>query len=289
MTQDNKKLRKNLEIETYNNRDNAFPGKSKQKERDRGSVNTRKTRNDILISIIVPVYQEEFILDKVLKVYNEMLKNKYSMELIVSDGGSTDNTLNIAEEYADKIALHKRDDRQSIAEGRNNGAELAAGQVLVFINGDTIPANPEEFFDYIYKWANMNDSETDAYACPVNVFPEEELTKDKIFYRLHNSYVRFLNFIGLGMGRGECQIIKKDIFEQAGRYNNEIIAGEDFDLYRRISSIGKIKYEKKLMVYESPRRFRKCGYIKTIFNWLVNAVSVMFYGRSISRDWEAIR
>lgn len=282
-------MRKNLEIETYINRDNAFPGNSKQKERDSISAFNRHTKNDILISIIVPVYQEEFILDKVLNVYTEKLRNKYSMELIVSDGGSTDNTMNIAEEYADKIALHERDDRQSIAEGRNNGADLASGQVLVFINGDTIPANPEDFFEHIYNWAIMKNSGTDAYACPVNVFPEEELTKDKIFYRLHNSYVRFLNFIGLGMGRGECQIIRKEIFEQAGRYNNEIIAGEDFDLYRRISAIGKIKYEKKLMVYESPRRFRKCGYIRTIFNWLVNAVSVMFYGKSISRDWEAIR
>ena len=191
----------------------------------------------------MPVYQEESILDRTLSIYTKEFKNRFSLELIVSDGGSTDNTVEIAKKYADKTALHKREDRQSIAEGRNNGAELAQGDVLIFINGDTMPADPEDFFSYIYNWSKSNQNKNDAFACRVGVFPEEELTKDKMFYNMHNSYVRFLNAIGIGMGRGECQIVRKDIFESAGRYNNEIIAGEDFDLYRRIAKIGKIKYE----------------------------------------------
>jgi glycosyltransferase involved in cell wall biosynthesis len=260
-----------------------------QTEIDETSKQIVADESNIMLSVIVPVYQEESILERTLSIYSDEFKNEYSIELIVSDGGSTDRTVEIAKKYADKIALHKKDHRQSIAEGRNNGADIASGKCFVFINGDTIPEAPKDFFDHVHNWSIDENSKIDAFACRVGVFPEEELTKDRIFYNLHNNYVRFLNFIGIGMGRGECQIVKRHIFEKAGRYNNDIIAGEDFDLFRRISKIGKVKYEQRLKVLESPRRFRKLGYIRTLSNWLLNALSVMILGRSISKDWEAVR
>lgn len=239
------------------------------------------------ISLIIPVLQEEKMLEKSLKLYSEELRKKYDFELIVSDGGSTDGTIEIARKYADKIIEHKGDYRQTIAEGRNNGAEIADADIFVFINGDSIPANHQEFFDTIIDFAH--NSKIDALACYVSSFPEEVLTKDKIFYTLHNSYVQMLNYIGLGMGRGECQVVRREIFENVGGYNSRIVAGEDFDLYRRISKIGKIKFERKLHVHESPRRFRKYGYIKTIAYWLLNSISVMLFNKSVSKEWEAIR
>ncbi|MFA6570546.1 MAG: glycosyltransferase, partial [Bacteroidota bacterium] len=91
------------------------------------------------ISVIIPVLQEEKILEKTLQAYTQELREKYSLEIIISDGGSTDRTIEIAEKYADKIVLHEKKEKQTIAEGRNNGARKAVGNVLVFINGDTIP------------------------------------------------------------------------------------------------------------------------------------------------------
>jgi len=278
-------LRKFPEIETSKNNGNDI---SKAEKNEVTKPNNPYDRT-FMLSVIVPVYQEESILDKTLSIYTEEFKKKFSIQLIVSDGGSTDKTTAIAEKYADKIAYHNSEYRQSIAEGRNNGADIANGEIFVFINGDTMPDDPQKFFEYVSNWSINNPYNIDAFACRVGVFPEEELTKDKVFYNLHNGYVRFLNFIGVGMGRGECQIIKRNIFEKAGKYNNDIIAGEDFDLYRRIAKIGKIKYEHCLKVLESPRRFRKLGYIRTLSNWLINALSVMILGKSISKDWEAVR
>ncbi|MFN3270030.1 MAG: hypothetical protein ACK42G_05545, partial [Candidatus Kapaibacteriota bacterium] len=87
----------------------------------------------------------------------------------------------------------------------------------------------------------------------------------------------------------ECQIIRKEAFGKVGGYNPEIIAGEDFDLYRRLAKIGKIKFVDEIWVYESPRRFRKYGYLRTILKWLLNGIYVMLYGRSYSNDWEPVR
>lgn len=243
------------------------------------------------ISIIIPVFQEEKILEDTLKNYNEILRKKYEFELIISDGGSTDRTIEIAKKHADIIVRHNESRKQTIAEGRNKGALVSRGDILVFINADTVPENPEKFFDLITQLAEGNSkySKFGALATKVHVAHHERILKDSIFYFFHNLYVRFLNTIGFGMGRGECQIIKKSVFELVGGYNPNIIAGEDFDLYRRISRVGKIGFVNDLVVLESPRRFRKYGYMKILLSWIVNSLSVIFYGKSVSDEWEPVR
>ncbi len=241
-----------------------------------------------LISLIIPVYQEEKIIECQLKRFPIELRKKYNFELIVSDGGSTDKTVEIAKRYADKVVVHQREYRQTISEGRNRGAEVARGNFLIFLNADSYPADIDSFFKFIRTWAAKPTSPA-PLACYVSGFPDEILFKDKVFYSIHNGYVSFLNAIGLGMGRGECQIVKREVFFQVGGYNNILVAGEDFDLYRRINKIAKVKFESKLVILESPRRFRKYGYLKTLWYWTLNALTVIFCGKSVSQEWEAVR
>lgn len=250
---------------------------------------SQHTSTATLLSVIIPTYQEEKILPLLKNVYTKELKNKYNFEVIISDGGSTDKTVEIAKEFADKIYVHKESRRQTIAEGRNKGSEIAEGDVLIFINADTIPKDIDIFFSYIRKWADNPASPFQALCCWVYSMPEERKLRDFFFYTFHNNYFRFLNFLGIGMGRGECQIIRRDLFQEANGYNNQLVAGEDYDLFKRISKIAKIKFERKLVVLESPRRFRKYGYLKTILFWVLNSLSVDFRGKSASKEWEVIR
>ncbi len=246
---------------------------------------------EFLISVIIPTFQEEKILPQLMQIFTEDLKKKYNIEVIVSDGGSTDLTLEIARTFADIIVEHSLPTRQTIAEGRNNGAKVANGNVLVFINADSIPENPEFFFKFIRQWGRDQGKycKYKALATYVMSLPDETMLKDKIFYKLHNLYVKFLNVIGFGMGRGECQIIKKEIFECVNGYNPKIAAGEDFELYRRISKVARVGFADELKILESPRRFRKYGYLKVIVSWILNSLSVMIFGRSIAKEWEAVR
>lgn len=242
-------------------------------------------------SLIIPTYQEEKILEHSLSLYTKELRDKFGFELIVSDGGSTDNTLTIAKEYADKIAYHKTKERQNISQGRNRGAELANSDYLVFINADAEPKDLEQFFNLIidFTLGNGKYAKYDAIATYVTSFPDQTFLKDKLFYAFFNFYFSFLLKIGLGMGRGECQILKKSTFDNLGGYNENIFAGEDFDLYRRVNLDGKVVFAHDIIIYESPRRFRKYGYLRTILLWFVNSISVWAIGKSISKEWEAVR
>ncbi len=248
-------------------------------------------RDNTKISIIVPVFEEEKIIESHLRLFTKELREKYNFELIVSDGGSTDNSVQIARNFADIVVVHNNKERQTISQGRNRGAEQSNSEVLCFLNVDSIPKNLENFLELINKFADkkLDYQKYGAIACYVSGFPEEVLLKDKIFYFIYNNYERILNSFGFGIGRGECQIIRREIFNQVRGYNDNIVAGEDFDLYRRISKISKVKFDTKFIILESPRRFRKYGYLKTIFFWIVNALSVSWFGKSASKEWEAVR
>lgn len=239
-------------------------------------------------SIIIPTLNEGKLLSELLIQLNKFNNEKsYDTEIIISDGGSTDETLEIALKYADKIVVHTSESKQNIAMGRNSGADYADANILLFFNGDVTFKDVYSFFDYIEKHFISNNYL--AMTCKVKVFRDEEIFADKVFHSVYNAYFHLLNIVGIGMGRGECHIVRKNIFKEVNGYNEKLAAGEDFDLFKRIREKGKILFASDLCVYESPRRYRKYGYWNVTWKWMQNAISVFFKNRSISQSWDEVR
>lgn len=243
------------------------------------------------ISVIVPALNEEKLIEKTLRCFPADLRARLDLELIVSDGGSRDRTVEIAREMADVVVEHTEARRQTIAEGRNRGADAATGELLVFINADTVPRDAETFIVGLRDAAAMmaGKSGVVAFACPVQVAPVERRPSDRIFHAFFNRYVRLLNALGVGMGRGECQVVHREVFRRVGGYADAMAAGEDFDLYKRLARHGRIGHRDDLYVYESPRRFRRYGYLRVLFQWTLNGIAVALFHRSLSQEWEEVR
>ncbi|RCK72046.1 MAG: Glycosyl transferase, family 2 [Ignavibacteriae bacterium] len=250
--------------------------------KDQNNLNINKK-----ISVIIPAYQEEKLIINILKQFDDNLKAKFLIELIVSDGGSTDETVQIAKKYADTVIENSSKLKQNISIGRNIGAANAKGDILIFLNADTMVPNIENFLSEISR--EMINKEIVGITCPVYVYPHEETIKDKIFHFILNIYFYTLNLVGLGMGRGECQVVRRESFIKIGGYNENIAAGEDFEMFKRLRRLGKIKFLWKHRVYESPRRYRKYGYIRVIITWLLNAISVLIFKKSLQNEWKPIR
>jgi glycosyltransferase involved in cell wall biosynthesis len=240
-----------------------------------------------LISVIIPTLNEEKLISQALSQFTPELKDKYKIEVIVSDGGSTDSTVKKAESFADVVFRADPNLPQNIPIGRNLGAKKASGKYLYFINADTKIEDAEFFFRKTLS--AIENPSTAALTMKIKVFPAEEKFSDKLFHGFYNTYVFLLNSIGMGMGRGECQIVKKEYFIQIGGYDENLPAGEDFDLYKRLKKLGKIKFLTNLVVYESPRRYRKYGYPKVFWEWTINSISVFFRHKSVSDRWEPVR
>jgi glycosyltransferase involved in cell wall biosynthesis len=240
-----------------------------------------------MISVIIPTLNEESTLENLLAQFSDDVIRHFDVELIVSDGGSTDGTVDIAKKRVHIVLDEVKDRKQTIGEGRNRGAFQSSGDVLLFFNADVRVSNMEQHLRAMLE--ALNTPEVVAATCPVFVYPEEETVLDRIYHRIHNLHVRLLNALRFGTGRGECQVIKRSAFFSVSGYDERLAAGEDFDLYRRLARRGMIKYLGHSIVYESPRRYRRSGYLSVTLLWFLNAVSILVFRRSFSSEWKPAR
>ncbi len=239
------------------------------------------------ISIVIPTLQEETLLEKTLCQFTPGLRRRFHLEVIVSDGGSTDCTLPISRRHADFCLENDPCSPRTISTGRNRGARAARGDFLIFLNADVIIEDPEKFFTLMGQ--AMLDEGVAAATCNVNIYPDEQKTADRLFHDFFNGYFWLLNLCRMGMGRGECHVMRREIFERAGGYDESIAAGEDFEFFLRLGKLGRIRFVRSLTVFESPRRFRKYGYLRITLLWFLNALSVLAFHRSLSSKWEPVR
>lgn len=89
-----------------------------------------------MISVIVSIYNKEKYIEKCI---NSILKQQYSdCELILVDDGSTDNSLKICNQFADKyqniVVLHQ--DNSGVSVARNNGIKHSSGDWISFVDPD---------------------------------------------------------------------------------------------------------------------------------------------------------
>jgi glycosyltransferase involved in cell wall biosynthesis len=238
-------------------------------------------------SIVIPTLNEEKLLDAMLRQFTPEIIQRHRLEVVVSDGGSVDRTLTIARSYAHTVIENPDHIKQTISIGRNNGAQHARGEILIFLNADTLIRNVEEFFRVVEQ-----EIQTDGIAaltCSVAVYPPEERKIDVWFHGFYNWFFYMMNRTGMAMGRGECHIIKRSVFDRVAGYAPRIAAGEDYDMFRRLDKVGRVKFLRDVVVYESPRRYRKYGYAYVTASWFLNFLSVFFLRRSILSEWKPVR
>src|SRR5580693_7020418 len=97
-----------------------------------------------MISIIIPTLNEAKIIESTLRTLAATLTLPH--EVIVSDGSSSDRTAELARRCANTVVVYSGAGRQTIGEGRNEGAKAAAGEFLVFLDADCVIPKPDGFF-----------------------------------------------------------------------------------------------------------------------------------------------
>jgi glycosyltransferase involved in cell wall biosynthesis len=240
-----------------------------------------------LISVIIPTLQEEKLLARTLDQFSDELKRRHRLEVIVSDGGSTDLTTTLARHKADLLIEPSNGSLQNISIGRNMGAASARGDILIFFNADVRIGDPDLFFSNMAR--AISDERFSAATCNVRIYPEDEGNVDRVFHRCFNWYCRLLNASGMGMGRGECHVIRKEMFRRIGGYNPKMAAGEDYELFVRLRHVGRVHFARELTVFESPRRYRQMGYLGVSVLWFLNGFAALLFHRSVVKRWRPVR
>jgi glycosyltransferase involved in cell wall biosynthesis len=232
----------------------------------------------LLISIIIITLNEAENLETTInaaRLAAELSTGKtIPIEIIVSDGGSTDRTLKIANKIADKVINAPKGRYKQL----NIGAMESSGNILLFLHADSIlpkggliqvyhkfkdPRVIGGGFTKVWKWSS-------------------NVKRSKLIDLLMYFKERFDNFVVkvTKMFPGDNAVfIRKKTYKQLGGFAPMWIC-EDFDFSLRLKKYSKNnvcsksnKLEKNKLVYiDSPvktsaRRIEKYGFLKTFGTW----------------------
>lgn len=216
-----------------------------------------------MVSVIIPTLNEEKYLPDLLSCLQKQSFKEF--EVIVADAGSKDKTVEIAQSFGAKVVVGGI---PSI--GRNNGANVANGDILIFIDSDV--KFDEEFIKN--SLSEFNEKKLD-FAVPYFKTESDKL-KYAIFFYNANFYKRLMQYTRFPDGTGQFFIAKRESFEALGGYKSFHVA-EDTDLAWRAA---RKKYKVGTVsprFYSSTRRLEKIGVAWTLFFWSILGV-FMFFG-----------
>lgn len=237
------------------------------------------------VSFIIPALNEEHQIAELIDNIR-MLGNEFNYEIIVSDGHSTDNTAEIAKKKGAIVTKDNIDGPKTIANGRNSGANIATGDIYIFCDADTVMKDPNAFLNEIFSVFENPDILGGAPA--LSIFPDETIFKDKLFHFFFNNIVRISFKTKVPLCGGQCQVVRKESFWDVDGYNTNIVHGEDSDFFRRLRRIGKLHFFNNQVVYESPRRYRRYGYLLLLFQGVYSLIYQQIFKKNVFSEWRRI-
>jgi len=223
-----------------------------------------------MISIIIPALNEAHWLPHLLQSIRAQKECSY--EIIVADGGSCDDTVAIA--VAEGCRITKGG---TPAEGRNRGAEIARSKHLLFLDADVIlPAN--DFLVVMLK--QMEVQAADIATC--SVYPISDYAVDFLLHGVVNKY------INLTKNRyphipGFCILVKKEIHDRIGGFDEKLRLAEDHEYIKRASRIGCYKIFSTPKIFVSVRRLEKEGRMKIALKYLYVELYRLFKGEIMTQ------
>jgi len=178
-----------------------------------------------MISIIIPTYNEEAGIKETIQRIREYDEMNLIKEIIIADGGSTDNTKEIAKNEGAKVVI-------SPVKGRgaqmNYGASSATGEVLYFLHADTIP--PRNFSADIANAVSKGFTS----GCYRLSFDHQHW-----FLKANCWFTRFdVNAVRFG---DQSLFVTKEVFEKSGGFREDLLMMEDQEIISRIKKYGKFK------------------------------------------------
>jgi len=202
------------------------------------------------LSVIIPVYNDP---DGLRDTVEGVLETQFSgnFEIIIVDNNSTDDTYDVAKSFAaenERVHVAVEDDIQSSYAARNTGIDQASGGILVFIDAD-ITMDPE--------WLNTIATEIegeDYLTYDVEVYIPDGEDTWVARYNKHTSFPIEEYAKERGFGGGGCIAVRREVFEDVGRFDHRLISGGDAEFGHRVAASGRdIHFTPKTQVYHPAR------------------------------------
>ncbi len=212
-----------------------------------------------IISIIIPCLNEVGVVNRLL---DQLLSQaSFAVEIIAVDSKSEDETLKLLEGYKSKGVIVAAADKKGVSLARNTGAKLARGTWLLFLDADN--QAPVNFLPDLLK---VLSQKPDITLAAVAYRAKTSNLWFKCLTNFSQAYQRLSSKLGKHpIVPGAFTLVKRELHESIGGYDESIKYNEDFDYSLRINELQKgyvaIKHP---YVYLSTRRMEHGGWHKMI-------------------------
>lgn len=222
-----------------------------------------------MISIIIPTLNEAAVIVSLIDFLNKH-SNGLLKEIIVSDGGSTDETANLALEAGARLVNAPVKGRSA---QMNFGAGIANGDILYFLHADTFP--PASYAIDIIEAVKTGYS--------FGRYRTKFDSNKKILW-LNAWFTRFDLFICYG--GDQTLFMVKQLFNEIGGFNKDMRIMEDYDIVVRAK-----KLKEKYKIFSKPalvsaRKYETNSWLKV---QTANYIIIRMYKQGATQEEMAIR
>ena len=206
---------------------------------------------EMYFSVIVPLYNKAAYIAKTIR--SVLSQTHPDFEVLIVNDGSTDNSLEVVKAITDERISIISQENKGVSAARNTGIKAAKYDFIALLDGDDWWEETylEEMLGLIREYPDVSFySSMFAWVYKGKIFPAVKILK--------NHSKKTTCFDGLEMGiqwkflpvHTSAVIIKKDVLQQSGLFDERITLFEDFDLFIRISIFSKWAFiEKKPLTY----------------------------------------
>ncbi len=179
--------------------------------------------NNYSLTVITVVKNDQNNIEKTIK--SIISNNNVSLEYIIVDGKSTDQTLSVIDKYKSKIDKIITENDQGIYDAMNKGIKNSKNDIIVFCNSG----------DFFYDGALakimkiFNEQKLDyVFGTVVRNYTKGQIIKSKL-----NPERIYYNF-DFATSHSTGFFLKRSIYKKIGLYNTNFKCSADYDLYYRM-------------------------------------------------------
>lgn len=174
-----------------------------------------------LVSVIIPTYNSE----KTIRQCIESVKNQTypNIEIIVVDGGSTDRTVEIAKSFGAKVVISDIPNRSRQI---NIGVMNSLGKYIYRLDSDVI-ISPRLIEECVQKCEKEGCDAVSTYWGP-----ESSISFWAKVRKLEKDCYKYDPL------RNAANFYRREVFLKIGGYDENLIAGEDYDIQNRLLKEG---------------------------------------------------
>ena len=182
-----------------------------------------------MVSFCIPTFNSSRTLEKCLK--NILAQEYPSIELIIADNGSNDDTVKIAEKYTDKIYF----DDGLLGSVRQTTIKHSKGKILAIFDSDIYIPHKKWLLNAI-KYFNFSDKVSTVW--PRNEAPPESPRTTKLYFNLWKMSMEHRIKDKKNIFGGGNALFLRNCIEDIGGINRSIHWGEDFEWAKNLKERG---------------------------------------------------